>query len=69
MIGNAPQHADSTYCSVWESVGQLWSELTEVLKEQVVDGFKEMEDLHKTEKATSNQLMDLAVSFDNLASS
>jgi hypothetical protein len=68
MIGNAPRHAGSTSCSVWEPVGQLRSELAEVLKEQVVHGFKEMEDLHKTENSTSNQLMDLAVSFDNLAS-
>jgi hypothetical protein len=66
-IGTAPVHADSN-SSVWESMGQLRSKLGEV-KEQVEDGFKEMEDLHRMEKGTSKQLMDLMVSFDNLANS
>jgi hypothetical protein len=67
MIGTAPQHTDIN-SSVWESMGQLRSKLGNV-KEQVEDGFKEMADLHKTEKATSDKLMDLTVSFDNLANS
>jgi uncharacterized phage infection (PIP) family protein YhgE len=49
-------------------MGQLQSKLGEV-KEQVENGFKEMADLHKTEKATSDGLMDLTVSFDNSANS
>jgi hypothetical protein len=35
----------------------------------VKDGFKEMEDLHRMEKATSKELIDLTMSFDNLANS
>jgi hypothetical protein len=67
MIGTAPQHTDIN-SSVWESMGQLRFKLGDV-KEQVEDGFKEMADLHKTVKATSEELMDLTVSFDNLANS
>jgi hypothetical protein len=67
MMGTAPQHADNN-SSVWESMGHLRSKLGKV-KEQVEDGFKEMTDLHKTEKATSDKLMDLTVSFDDLANS
>jgi hypothetical protein len=67
MIGTVPRHAGIN-SSVWESMGHLQSKLGEV-KEQVEDGFKEMADLQKTEKATSGELMDLTVSFDNLANS
>jgi predicted nuclease with TOPRIM domain len=67
MIGTVPRYADIN-SSAWESMGHLRSKLGEV-KEQVEDGFKEMADLHKKEKATSGKLMDLAVSFDNLANS
>jgi seryl-tRNA synthetase len=67
MIGTAPVNADSN-SSVWEWMGQLKSKLGEV-KEQVEDGFKEMEDLHRMEKVTSKEMIDLTVSFDNLANS
>jgi hypothetical protein len=48
IIGTAPRHADIN-TSVWELMGQLQSKLGEV-KEQVEDGFKEMADLHKTQR-------------------
>jgi hypothetical protein len=67
MIGTAPVNADSN-SSVWEWMGQLRSKLGEV-KEQVENGFKEMEALHRMEKVTSKELIDLMVSFDNLANS
>jgi hypothetical protein len=67
--GNAPQHADSTSSVCELLVGHLQSDFGEGKEQVRKDGFKEMEELHKTEKATSNKLMDMAVSFDNLANS
>jgi hypothetical protein len=69
MMGNSPQNlAREEPSSIWDSAGQSCFKVAE-LKERIDVGLLSMDELKQVERNASSELLDLTLSFDNLAAS